>query len=105
MGLDAVNQCDGLIKNNISKYNLTGTSSDVPQRYCILVPGQVEDDASTQRCLVPKFRFIHASNRDAIASQLQTLDALEDASPLGHPAGAIGEARVIDDFSDDFLHL
>ena len=37
-----------LIKNNISKYNLTGTASDLPKGYRILVPGQVEDDASIE---------------------------------------------------------
>jgi len=37
-----------LIKNNITKYNLKGTASDLPQGYRILVPGQVEDDASIQ---------------------------------------------------------
>ena len=35
-----------LIAQNISKYNLPGTIPDLPEGHRILVPGQVEDDAS-----------------------------------------------------------
>ena len=61
-----------LIKNNISKYNLTGTSSDVPQGYRILVPGQVEDDASIElgadkvRTNLDLLRSVRANHPDAI---------------------------------------
>lgn len=61
-----------LIKNNISKYNLTGTSSDVPQGYRILLPGQVEDDASIElgadkvRTNLDLLRSVRANHPDAI---------------------------------------
>ena len=61
-----------LIKNNISKYNLTGTASDLPQGYRILVPGQVEDDASIElgadkvRTNLDLLRNVRANNPDAI---------------------------------------
>lgn len=35
-----------LIRNSLSKYNLTGEVPDLPPGHRILVPGQVEDDAS-----------------------------------------------------------
>ncbi|KHQ51422.1 Capsular polysaccharide biosynthesis protein [Mameliella alba] len=35
-----------LVKDNLSKYNLSGSLSDLPAGRRILVPGQVEDDAS-----------------------------------------------------------
>ena len=35
-----------LIENDVSKYNLGGTVANLPTGYKILVPGQVEDDAS-----------------------------------------------------------
>lgn len=37
---------DQIRAQGLSKYNLTGTSPDLPQGHRILVPGQVEDDAS-----------------------------------------------------------
>ena len=61
-----------LIKNNISKYNLTGSASDLPQGYRILVPGQVEDDASIElgadkvRTNLDLLRSVRANHRDAI---------------------------------------
>ena len=61
-----------LIKNNISKYNLTGTTSDLPQGYRILVPGQVEDDASIElgadkvRTNLDLLRSVRANHPDAI---------------------------------------
>ena len=61
-----------LIKNNISKYNLTGTASDLPQGYRILVPGQVEDDASIElgadevRTNLDLLRNVRANHPDAI---------------------------------------
>jgi capsular polysaccharide export protein len=61
-----------LIKNNISKYNLTGTASDLPQGYRILVPGQVEDDASIElgadkvRTNLDLLRSVRAYHPDAI---------------------------------------
>jgi capsular polysaccharide export protein len=35
-----------ILAKGITKYNLTGASHDLPEGYKILVPGQVEDDAS-----------------------------------------------------------
>ena len=35
-----------LIRNDVSKYNLGGSITELPDGYKILVPGQVEDDAS-----------------------------------------------------------
>ncbi|SMP13593.1 capsular polysaccharide biosynthesis protein [Shimia sagamensis] len=35
-----------LKKQRVTKYNLGGTTFDLPKGHCILVPGQVEDDAS-----------------------------------------------------------
>jgi capsular polysaccharide export protein len=35
-----------LVEGNITKYNLTGALPDLPEGHRILVPGQVEDDAS-----------------------------------------------------------
>lgn len=61
-----------LIKNNISKYNLTGAQSDVPQGHRILVPGQVEDDASIQlgadkvRTNLDLLRSVRANHPDAV---------------------------------------
>ena len=61
-----------LIKNNISKYNLTGTASNLPQGYRILVPGQVEDDASIElgadkvRTNLDLLRSVRANHPDAI---------------------------------------
>lgn len=61
-----------LIKNNISKYNLTGAQSDVPQGHRILVPGQVEDDASIQlgadkvRTNLDLLRNVRANHPDAV---------------------------------------
>lgn len=37
---------DGLIRARLTKYNLAGRVPDLPARHRILVPGQVEDDAS-----------------------------------------------------------
>ena len=39
---------DHLIENDVSKYNLGGSDAILPDGYKILVPGQVEDDASIQ---------------------------------------------------------
>jgi len=39
---------DGLIRARLTKYNLAGSVPDLPQGRRILVPGQVEDDASIQ---------------------------------------------------------
>lgn len=61
-----------LIKNNISKYNLTGAQSEVPQGHRILVPGQVEDDASIQlgadkvRTNLDLLRSVRANHPDAV---------------------------------------
>ncbi|MCF6445139.1 capsular polysaccharide biosynthesis protein [Nereida sp. MMG025] len=38
-----------LIKNHLSKYNLTGEMPALPKGHRILVPGQVEDDASIKK--------------------------------------------------------
>lgn len=37
---------DAILRHGLSKYNLDGTLPDLPQGHRILVPGQVEDDAS-----------------------------------------------------------
>ncbi|CUH53251.1 capsular polysaccharide biosynthesis protein [Shimia marina] len=38
--------CSALRKSRVSKYNLLGNTPDLPSGHLILVPGQVEDDAS-----------------------------------------------------------
>lgn len=61
-----------LSRNGLSKYNLPGAPPDLPKGHRILVPGQVEDDASIQtgagdiRRNVDLLAYVRAENPDAV---------------------------------------
>lgn len=71
-----------LIKSNISKYNLTGRDADLPQGYRILVPGQVQDDASVElgadkvRTNLDLLRKVRANHPDAIIPYMPHPDVI-----------------------------
>jgi capsular polysaccharide export protein len=72
-GLDrAARLRDRIVMTGISKYNLTGRLPDLPAGHRILVPGQVEDDASIRcgtteiRTNLDLLRATRAANPDAV---------------------------------------
>ncbi|MEM6897277.1 MAG: capsular polysaccharide biosynthesis protein, partial [Pseudomonadota bacterium] len=60
---------EALIRARVSKYNLQGVKLDLPPGPKVLVPGQVEDDASIIR------------GTDAVSTNLALLEAARDARP------------------------
>lgn len=87
-----------ILKARVSKYNLAGGAPDLPEGHRILVPGQVEDDASI------------LTGCTGVASNLDLLRAARDANPEAvilykpHPdveaglrKGAVPEAGEIAD--------
>jgi capsular polysaccharide export protein len=62
-----------LTKGGVSKYNLGGAAPDLPPGYRILVPGQVEDDAS--------IRTGTGTGKDVIRTNLDLLRAARTAHP------------------------
>lgn len=63
---------DDLLARGITKYNLSGDLPPLPRGRCILVPGQVEDDASirlgagVERSNLALLRRVRAENPDAV---------------------------------------
>lgn len=60
-----------LIESKLSKYNLGGAEPELPVGHRILVPGQVEDDASI------------LTGTDAVATNADLLRAVREAHPTG----------------------
>ncbi|WP_420860734.1 capsular polysaccharide biosynthesis protein [Algirhabdus cladophorae] len=58
-----------ILKNNLSKYNLRRSTLDLPKGYNVLVPGQVEDDASILK------------GTSAVRSNHALLEAAREAHP------------------------
>lgn len=87
-----------LKKHRVTKYNLGGTSFDLPQGHCILVPGQVEDDASiltgttkvrtnldllkATRAANPSARILYKPHPDVEAGLRKGLIAHEESEAL-----------------------
>ena len=74
--IDQIRRAEQIIKrlksDNVSKYNLSGHLPDLPKGHRILVPGQVEDDASVLRGCVDirdnlsLLRQVRADHPDAV---------------------------------------
>lgn len=58
-----------LVANKVSKYNLSGKPAELPEGHRILVPGQVEDDASVRY------------GCEAVSTNLALLTAAREANP------------------------
>lgn len=91
-----------LTAGGISKYNLTGTLPELPQGRKILVPGQVEDDASVQfgcsdiRTNLALLQKARADNPDAVI--------LYKPHPDVEAGLRLGRVENAEDYADMVLH-
>ncbi|WP_233192681.1 capsular polysaccharide biosynthesis protein [Acidimangrovimonas sediminis] len=85
----------GLIRDHLSKYNITGQMPDLPLGHRILVPGQVEDDASIRlgaaeiRTNLDLLRQVRAAHPEAVIVYKPHPDV-----EAGLRSGAIPEAEL-----------